>query len=75
LKVLNFKISFQDIEKVLNLAKTTLGIKKVWKFKMEKKSEEVCENFTEGKAIHYLFRVIRCVKLSFMTKNFKNEEK
>jgi len=29
------------------------------------------QNFTEGKALHYLYHVVQCVKLSFMIKNFK----
>jgi len=38
---------------------------------MEKKSETHEQNFTEGKAIHYLCSGMQCVKLSFMIKNFE----
>jgi len=38
---------------------------------MEKKSQISEQNFTEGKALHYLCNVMLCVKLSFMIKNFK----
>jgi len=38
---------------------------------MEKKSHVSEQNFTEGKALHYLCSVMQCVKLSFMIKNFK----
>jgi len=51
------------------LPNSTLGIEKVWKFKMEKKSEVSEQNFTEGKALHYLCSVMQCAKLSFMIKN------
>ena len=37
---------------------------------MEKKFEVSEQNFTEGKALHYLCSVMQCVKLSFMIKNF-----
>jgi len=37
---------------------------------MEKKYKVSEQNFTEGKAIHYLCSVEKCVKLSFMIKNF-----
>jgi len=37
---------------------------------MEKKSDLSEENFTEGKAIHYLCSVEQCAKLSSMIKNF-----
>jgi len=37
---------------------------------MEKKSQVSEQNFTEGKALHYLCSVVQCVKLSFMIKNF-----
>jgi len=36
---------------------------------MEKKSEVSEQNFTEGKALHYLCSVMQCAKLSFMIKN------
>jgi len=39
---------------------------------MEKKSHVSEQNFTEGKALHYLCSVVHCVKLSFMIKNFEN---
>ena len=32
IEVLNFKIGFQDLEKLLNLTKICIGIEKVWKF-------------------------------------------
>jgi len=38
---------------------------------MEKKFEVSEQNFTEGKAIHYLCSVKQCVKLSFMIKKFQ----
>ena len=38
---------------------------------MEKKSEVPAQNFTKGKAIHYLCSVEQCVKLSFTIKNFE----
>jgi len=38
---------------------------------MEKKSEVSEQNFTEGKAIHYLCSVEQCVKLNSMIKNFE----
>jgi len=38
---------------------------------MEKKSQVSVQNFTEGKALHYLGSVMQCAKLSFMIKNFK----
>jgi len=38
---------------------------------MEKKSEVPEQNFTEGKAIHYLCSVQQCAKLSFTIKNFE----
>ena len=37
---------------------------------MEKKSQVSEQNFTQGKALHYLCSVVQCVKLSFMIKNF-----
>jgi len=38
-----------------------------------KKEFEVSEhNFTEGKEVHYLCRVMKCGNLSFMIKNFRN---
>ena len=37
---------------------------------MEKKSQVSEQNFTEGRALHYLCSVVQCVKLSFMIKNF-----
>jgi len=42
---------------------------------MENKYEVSEQNFTEGKAIHHLCSVEQCVKLSFMIKFLKNEEK
>jgi len=68
-KVLNFKIGFQDLEKVLK--KYALSIEKVSKFKMKKKFEGSEKNSTEGKALQYLFSVMQGPKLSFMIKNFK----
>jgi len=38
---------------------------------MEKKSEVSEQNFTEGKAVHYLCSVMQCAQMSFMIKNFK----
>jgi len=38
---------------------------------MEKKSQVSEQNFTEGKALHYVCSVMQCVKLSFMIKNFE----
>jgi len=38
---------------------------------MEKKSQVSEQNFTEGKALHYLCSVMQCIKLSFMITNFK----
>jgi len=38
---------------------------------MEKKSEVLEHNFTEGKALHYLCSAIQCAKLSFMIKSCK----
>jgi len=38
---------------------------------MEKKSEVFQQNFTEGKALHYLCSVVQSVKLNFMIKNFE----
>ena len=60
---------FKTLKKCWILPNSTLGIEKVWKFKMEKKSEVSEQNFTEGKALHYLCSVMQCVKLSFMIKN------
>ena len=53
------------------MPKCTLGNEKVWKFLMEKKYEVAEQNFTKGKALHYLWSVMQCVKLSFMTRNFE----
>ena len=36
---------------------------------MEKKSKVSENNFTEGRAIHYLCSIEQCVKLCFMIKN------
>jgi len=38
---------------------------------MEKKFEVPEQNFTEGKAVHYLCSVMQCAKLSFMIKNLE----
>jgi len=38
---------------------------------MEKKFEASEQDFTEGKAVHYLCSVIKCAKLSFIIKDFK----
>jgi len=38
---------------------------------MEKKSQVSEQNFTEGKALHYLCSVVQCVKFSFMIKKFE----
>jgi len=38
---------------------------------MEKESKVSEQNFTEGKALHYLCSVMQCVKSSFMIKNFE----
>jgi len=38
---------------------------------MEKKSETAEQNFTEGKALHYLCSVMQCVNLRLMIKNFE----
>jgi len=37
---------------------------------MENKSVESEQKFTEGKALHYLWSVLKCAKLCFMIKNF-----
>jgi len=65
------KLVFKTLKKYWILPKCTLGIEKVWKFYMEKKSQVSERNFTEGKAIRYLCNVLQCVKLSFMVKNFE----
>jgi len=41
---------------------------------MEKKSQVSEQNFTEGKALHYLGSVMQCAKLSFMIKNLTKRE-
>ena len=38
-----------------------------------KKSQVSEQNFTEGKAHHYLCSVVQCVKLCFMMKNFEKK--
>jgi len=38
---------------------------------MEKKFEVSEQNFTEGKAVHYLYSVMQYAKLSLMIKSFK----
>jgi len=38
---------------------------------MENKLEVSEQNFSEGKAVHYLFNVVQCAKLGFMIRNFK----
>ena len=74
--VLNFKIGFQDLEKVLNLAKMYI---RYWKsmaiLNSKKISEESEQNFTEGEALHFLCSVMQCVKLSFMIKDFEKWRK
>jgi len=65
------KLVFKTLKRYWILPKCTLGIEKVWKFYMEKKSQVSEWNFTEGKALHYLCIVVQCAKLSFMIKNFE----
>jgi len=36
---------------------------------MKKKFEASEQNFAEGKAVHYLYSVMKCGKLSFRIKN------
>ena len=71
---LNFNRGFQDLEEVFNLSTMycTSGIERIWKFLNGKKSEVSEQNFTEGKALHYLCSIMQCVKLSFMLKNLEN---
>jgi len=38
---------------------------------MEKKSQVSQQNFTEGRALHYLCSVVQSVKLGFMIKNLE----
>jgi len=42
-----------------------------WLFEMEKKSEVAEQNFTKGKALHYLCSVMQCEKFGFMIKKFE----
>jgi len=65
------KLVFKTLKRYWIWPKCILCIEKVLKFQMEKKSEVSGQNFTESKAIHYLFSVDQCVKLSFMIKNFE----
>jgi len=65
------KLVFKTLKKYWILPKCALGIEKVWKFYMEKKSQVSEGNFAEDKALHHLFIVVQCVKLIFMIKNFE----
>jgi len=65
------KSVFKTLKKYWNWPKYALSIEKVWKFWMEKKFEVPEQNFTEGKAVHYLCSVMQCAKLSFMIKNLE----
>ena len=66
-----FPRSIESIKKVLILAKMYIRYWKSIEIQNGKKSEVCEQNFTERKAIHYLYRVEQCAKLSFMIKNFQ----
>jgi len=70
-KVLNLKSGFQDLEKVLNLAKICIRYWKSLEIPIVKKSEVFEQNLTEGKALHYLCSVMQCAKLSSVIKKFE----
>jgi len=62
---LNFKIGFEDLEKVLNLAKMYVRCRKSIEI-LKKKSEVSEHNCAEGKAIHcQLCSIEQCAKLTF----------
>ena len=71
LKVLNLKSGFQDLEKVLNLAKMYVRYWKSLEILNWKEIEAFEQNLTEGKALHYLCSVMQCAKLSSMIKKFE----
>ena len=63
---------FSDLEKVLNLAKMYKALKKCGNSKWKRNQEVSEQNFSEGKALHYLSSVMQCVKLSFLIKSSGN---
>jgi len=71
-KVLNFKIGFQDLEKVFNFATMYIMYWKsmeIWNYK--EISSIWAEFYWRWKALHYFCSAVQCVKLSFMIKNFE----
>jgi len=57
------KLVFKTLKKYWLWPKCALGIGKVWTFSTEKQSEVSEQNFTEGKALHCLCRLMQCAKL------------
>jgi len=70
-KVLNFKIGFQDLEKVLNFAKMYIRYWKSMDLLNGKEISSIWAEFYWRQSTSFLCSVMQCVKLSFMIKNFE----